>query len=202
LDILNKLALEFELLVAVIDHFGKDVSTGTRDSSVKEDQSDTILALLADRALAGTVTNTRMALRKVRGGPNGEEIPFSAHIVEIEIAGKPKPFKTMVIDWAQPTLGPAPKSRPWPKSLVVFKQALDLKLLDCGQQMRPFFDGPEVRAVKSLIVEAEFLKAYSAPTLKAKKTAFIRCVARAQQETLMGCREIGGEEYYWRIDVK
>jgi hypothetical protein len=75
MDVLNRLAQDFEILAAVVDHFGKDVSTGTRDSSVKEDQSDSILALLADRALVGTVTNTRMALRKVRGGACGGRDP-------------------------------------------------------------------------------------------------------------------------------
>jgi hypothetical protein len=202
MDTLNKLAHEFGLLIAVIDHFGKDVSTGTRDSSVKEDLSDSILALLADRALNGTVTSPRMALRKVRGGSNGEEIPFTPRQVEVPIDGKPKPFTTMIIDWTQPAAAAAPSSRPWPKTLIIFKQALDVMLLDCGELKRPFHDGPEVRAVKRLIVEAEFLKAYSAPTLKAKKTAFVRCVKRAQEEMLMICREIGGEEYYWRPDVK
>jgi hypothetical protein len=33
MDMLNKLALEFGLLIAVIDHFGKDVSTGTRTAA-------------------------------------------------------------------------------------------------------------------------------------------------------------------------
>ena len=49
--------------------FGKDVLTGTRNSSVKEDAVEAVLALIADGDLAGTVTNQRLAIRKLKGGP-------------------------------------------------------------------------------------------------------------------------------------
>jgi hypothetical protein len=197
------IAQEFELLVAVVDHFGKDVSTGTRNSSAKEDAADTILALLADRALAGTITNTRLATRKVRGGENGEELPFTTHKVEVPINGGGTTVETLVIDWTPAEPGEAPlKTRHWPKSLVVFKRVLDKTLGDSGKRMRPFFDGPEVLAVNRDAARAEFLKTYSADSQRAKATAFNRSVKRALEESLMCSREIDGEEYYWRLDVK
>ena len=65
-----------------IDHFGKIVDTGTRGSSAKEGGADTVLAALADRDLAGTVKNSRLAVRKQRDGISGLEIPLTAQTVE------------------------------------------------------------------------------------------------------------------------
>jgi hypothetical protein len=201
MDLLNKLAGEFKLLVAVIDHYGKDLSTGTRDSSAKEDQSDTILALIGERAPNGLVANPRMALRKVRGGACGEEIAFTPKPIELPIAGDATtPRRTLVLVWetADPA-APTPKTRQWPKSLRVFQRALDQMLSDLGKRMRPFVDGPEVLAVRRDLVRDEFLKAYSANSQEAKAKAFARCVDRALQESLICSREIGGVEQYWRI---
>jgi hypothetical protein len=69
---LHALARAFSLLILPIDHFGKDASTGTRNSSAKEDLADCVLALLGEKSVEGAVTNPRMALRKVRGGTGGE----------------------------------------------------------------------------------------------------------------------------------
>jgi hypothetical protein len=201
---LMTIAQEFEALVAVIDHFGKDISTGTRNSSAKEDAADSILALLGDRDLTGTISNTRMALRKVRGGPNGEQIPFNARKIEVPVNGSLSTVKTLVIDWTLAEHGEAwpRKPRQWPKSLMVFKRALDKTLGDAGSRMRPFLDGPEVLAVRRDIVRAEFVKTYSADTHRAKAVAFRRCVAKAIEESLMCSREIENEEFYWRLNVK
>jgi hypothetical protein len=63
MDVLTNVAMEAETLVLAVDHFGKDVTTGTRNSSVKEAAVDAVLALLADRDLAGNVSNPRLAIR-------------------------------------------------------------------------------------------------------------------------------------------
>ena len=77
MQVMRRLSRRTGALVVGIDHFGKVVETGTRGSSAKEGASDTVIALLADRALNGTVKNTRIALRKQRDGVSGLEIPFS-----------------------------------------------------------------------------------------------------------------------------
>ena len=61
MDVLTNVAMEAEPLVLAVDH--KDVTTGTRNSSVKEAAVDAVLALLADRDLAGNVSNPRLAIR-------------------------------------------------------------------------------------------------------------------------------------------
>ena len=70
MTVLSTTAREQDALVLAVDHFGKDVSTGTRNSSVKEAHVDAVLALLGERHLAGKVSNPRMAIRKLRGGPS------------------------------------------------------------------------------------------------------------------------------------
>ena len=83
MDMLAAIAREFDLLVIPIDHFGKDVSTGTRNASTKEDAADSILALLGERSLEGKLANPRMALRKVKGAEQGIEILFDPREVEV-----------------------------------------------------------------------------------------------------------------------
>jgi hypothetical protein len=49
MTVLSTTAREQDALVLAVDHFGKDVSTGTRNSSVKEAHVDAVLALLGER---------------------------------------------------------------------------------------------------------------------------------------------------------
>jgi hypothetical protein len=62
-----------------LDHLGKAVETGTRGSSGKEGHADVVLAILADRELADTVTT----VRKLRDGTAGLELPFAAKSIEV-----------------------------------------------------------------------------------------------------------------------
>ena len=61
----------------VVDHFGKNIEVGTKGSSNKEDASDLVLAMLADRDVGGSISNTRMKVRKLRNGKSGVEFPFN-----------------------------------------------------------------------------------------------------------------------------
>jgi hypothetical protein len=73
-----------ELLIMVIDRFGEDVSTGTRNSSAKEDNADAVLAVLGERSIEGLVSKPRMALRKTRGGATGTVTPFQVTTVDVD----------------------------------------------------------------------------------------------------------------------
>jgi hypothetical protein len=80
---LNELSRKTGAFVLAVDHFGKAVETGTRGTSAKEAAADCVLALLADRDLAGNLSNTRMAVRKLRGGSTGAETPFALKVVDL-----------------------------------------------------------------------------------------------------------------------
>jgi hypothetical protein len=201
MSVLRKVASTFECVVMAVDHFGKDVSTGTRNSSVKESDADTVLALLiAERGAGGKVSNPRMAIRKVRGGPTGEEIPFETRLVHV--ADKYTISPTLVIDFADASRpGHAGQGQGrWSKSLIIFQRALETSLIDFGTQLKPFADGPMVTAVARQRVREEFIKSYPADAVKAKTEAFRRSEREAVARDLIGSREIGHEQMFWLVD--
>jgi AAA domain len=95
---LSDLSARTGALVLGIDHFGKTVDTGTRGSSVKEGHADVVLALLGERQLNGTITKTCLALRKMRDGPSGLEMPFTPRDIVIGVDEDGEETRK-VIDW-------------------------------------------------------------------------------------------------------
>jgi hypothetical protein len=54
----------------------QSLEAGTRGASSKEASGDLVLACLGQKELSGNVINTRLAVRKNRGGRQGQEYPF------------------------------------------------------------------------------------------------------------------------------
>ena len=98
MTVLKTVAVEFDTLLVAVDHMGKDTSTGTRNSSVKEADVDAVMALLGEKDLAGNVANPRFAMRKVRGAPTGWEVKFDKRVVTV--GSGIQAATTLVIDWA------------------------------------------------------------------------------------------------------
>jgi hypothetical protein len=196
MNVLTTLAQKFQLLVLCVDHFGKDAATGTRNSSVKEATAEAVLATLGDRDVTGNVTNPRLALRKVRGAAGGQQISFNKRVVTLRDHQSANEYTTLVIDWAsgfgEPAEANAKKAR-WPKSLTIFKRALDAALCQFGQRIRPYTEGPEVLAVKRETVRQEFFGTYTADTQKAKGEAFRRCERDAIARDMIASRTVGSD---------
>jgi hypothetical protein len=113
MNVLRTVAQELGCFVLGIDHFGKSLEAGTRGASAKESSGDLVLACLADKQISGSVTNTRLAVRKHRGGPQGQEYPFSLRVVEApEKDEDGEAITTMVVDWLP--LGAATAASPLP----------------------------------------------------------------------------------------
>ena len=72
MNVLKAIAETLGCFVLGVDHFGKNVEAGTRGASSKEGAADVVLACLGDKELNGSVTNTRLAVRKNRGGQQGQ----------------------------------------------------------------------------------------------------------------------------------
>ena len=111
---LAELSRQTGAFVLAVDHFGKAVETGTRGSSAEEAAADVVLALLADREINGAISNTRMALRKLRGGKVGAETPFNLRVVDLGSE------TTCVVEWRTDTASPqddAAARQRWPRSL-------------------------------------------------------------------------------------
>jgi AAA domain len=199
--IMNRLAdlgRRTDAFVMAVDHFGKDVATGTRGTTAKEGAADVVLALLAERAVNGTVTNTRMAVRKLRGGLQGIETPFNLTVVD---AGGDE--TTCVIDWKPSKAKGTTIKEKWTKSLKVFRASVTTAILDHGTMIHPFgSEGPLVRAAGLNKVRSEFMAAYPAENAGAKRQAFGRAVALARERDLICSREIDGVDQVWIVDAQ
>src|SRR5215472_18077840 len=148
--------------------------------------------MLGDKAVSGEVTNTRLALRKRRGGANGEEHPFTARKVDMGPDQFGKPMSTLVLDWGTAQAPQAAKER-WSKSLRLLRQVLMTMLADHGRDCRPYADGPTVRACNLDLVRQEFYRQYLAEgdakqKGRARIQAFYRAVKSAQAQNLIATR--------------
>jgi AAA domain len=100
MNVLKAVAQELGCFVLGVDHFGKDLQAGTRGAYSKESSGDVVLACLGTKDLSGSVSNTRLAVRKHRGGRQGQEYPFQLRVVEApEKDEDGDPITTMVVDW-------------------------------------------------------------------------------------------------------
>ena len=83
MNLLRDISRATGAFVLVIDHFGKNVNAGTKNSMTKEDNADVVLAMLCDRDVGGRISNSRMQIRKLRRGKSGIEFPFDLEVVKI-----------------------------------------------------------------------------------------------------------------------
>jgi len=192
-------------LVVGVDHFGKVVETGTRGSSAKEGAADVVLVLLADRELGGGVKNTRLAVRKQRDGISGFEIPFTVRTVETGEDEDGDPLTAQVIDWQEPQqTSPSSQEARWTPSMQTLRRLLMTALLDHGQSVRPFPDGPQVRACDAELIRAEFYRQYPADGTNkqksaARRKAFSRSLSDGVARSLVATREVDGVQFVWLV---
>jgi hypothetical protein len=203
---LATLARNARTLVLGVDHFGKTAETGTRGSSAKEGSADVVLALLGDKSITGAVTNTKLALRKSRVGASGQEFPFNVRVVDLGADEAGRPVTSLVIDWGRPDIGPAGKdpAQGWAKSLRLLRRCLmNVLATDAAHELRPFADGPTVRAINIEAARAEFYRTYPAidGDDKAKQAtrqkAFRRAVVDAQERGLVALCVVNGTNFIW-----
>lgn len=189
-----------------VDHFGKAADTGTRGSSAKEAAADVVLALLADRDAAGAVSNTRMALRKLRGGRIGMQTPYALDVVQIGQDRYGEAITTCIVRWdVERESKPAAETRKgWPSSLKVFRQVLLESLEKDGIRCWPFgAEGHEVLAVPLASVRSRFVDLYPAEgddeskRADAKRKAFVRALTAATSRDLIGSVELRGLDHIW-----
>ena len=156
--------------VVGVDHYGKNQEAGTRGASAKEANADFVLSTLGERALSGEVRNTRLALRKLRDGPQGIEFPFSGRTVDMGVDRHGLAVTSRVIDWS------AVRARRKTLTETMLEGALAATVREHGETIR--VDGAEVRAARIEWVRREFKQLYLAgkpeATTNALKLAFKR----------------------------
>ncbi|OKO74516.1 hypothetical protein AC629_34970 [Bradyrhizobium sp. NAS80.1] len=206
MNVLAELARRMKCCVIGVDHFGKAVETGTRGASSKEAAADAVLALIGDRVVTGKVSNCRMAVRKLRGGPTGAEIRYTARELDLGTDRDGDPVTTMTIEWQTDATPKADESKfkRWSKALQPLRKALLAVLPEHGSVVRPYgAEGPEVRAVDKEVLRREF---YSIAIVdsdtkeqeaEAKKKALNRALSGASSGELVGIREVNGLTLVW-----
>ena len=216
MNILKAVARAANCFVLGVAHFGKNLESGTRGASSKEDAGEVVLACLGKRELNGSVTNTRLAVRKNKGGPQGQEYPFTARRVEApEPDEDGEPVSTLVVDWqaagAAGTVQERPKSNPWAESrrqdqrtaMLRLQRVLMEILADRGVDLPIPPEGPVVRMVDQDTTRAVFYAHTPATegTVKQqhdrRRAQFNSALERAEEAQLIGIREIEGVTYLW-----
>jgi len=210
MNVLKAVAQEIGCFVLGIDHFGKNPEAGTRGASSKEAAGDLVLACLGNKELSGSVTNTRLAVRKNRGGQQGKEYPYTLRMVETpEPDEDGEPVTTMVVDWVTTPGGTAhPPQDPWAQgrrqdqrmAVLRLKRVLMDALADQGIELQIPPDGPLVRMITQTIVRERFYfctPAEGTPEQKGnlRRQKFLRALDWAEQQRLVGIEEIDGVGY-------
>lgn len=209
MNVLERLSRHTGAFVLGVDHFGKLVETGTRGSSAKEAAADVVLAMLADRDMAGNVSNTRMAVRKLRGGATGIETAYKLEVVDLSRDEHHQSVTTCIVRWSPPSAAPAVRQKErWPQSLRILRTAVTAAMIEHGEKRRPFgSEGQEVFVVAETKVRAEFAAAYPVDgttgdqRANAKRKAFTRALKTARDKELVISREIAGIDYIWLPDA-
>lgn len=211
--VLAQTAAACSCVVLGVDHFGKNVETGTRGSSAKEANSELVLACLGDREVSGRVLNTRLVIRKNRAGRQGAEFPFTLREVELGVDEDGDPITTMVVDWTTnpgDRSGAGPPNDPWEldrrtdtrQAMILLKRVMMTMLVDRGVELPSGPNGPTVRMIDRELVRAEFYALTAADGTEEQKydirrKRFTRAVDRAAEKHLIGIREIDGTTYLW-----
>lgn len=211
MNILKTVAQTLGCFVLGVDHFGKDPLAGTRGAYSKESSGDVVLACLGNKELSGSVTNTRLAVRKQRGGRQGQEYPFQLRMVDHpEKDEDGEKITTMVVDW-QPAgaAQAAPPDDPWaaPRrqdqrtAVLRLKRVLMAELAEQGVDLPISPDGPVVRMIAQEIVRKCFYARTPAdegtPEQKGefRRKRFSRAVDWAEDQQLIDVLEINGVTY-------
>ena len=182
--------------VLAADHFGKDVSAGTRGSIVKESSADAILATLGERdEETNTVDDTRLVLRKLRDGPQGDLFPFEARIVDMGQDQDHEPLTSRVIDW---NVERVERAEPEKKSKArrIFEEALAHAFET--NRVRIAVNGVETEAISKDVLRPVFVELYqqvSDSNANATRQAWTRALEETQGSIQRG--QIEGVMYLW-----
>ena len=179
--------------VVVVDHFGKVMEAGTRGSSNKEGNADAVLATLADKELSGTVSNTRLAVRKQRDGLSGFEIPFTPQVIDLGLDEDGDPVTAVVLDWGTPRKAASGPRKS--KDVTLLCTVLAEVVAEKGFAFLPSPGGPSVQACHGDDLRDAFCERRHARSRQARWAAYSRALKAAVAASLIGTRDQGGDRF-------
>jgi hypothetical protein len=174
-----------------------------------------VLACLGPKGLSGIVVNTRLAVRKNRGGRQGQEYPFALRIVEApEPDDDGEPVTTMVVDWQSAPARETPvRPDPWQQcrrqdqqtAVLRLKWILESIMAEKSVELPIPPNGPVVRMVDEGIVREQFYirtAAEGTPERKGRfrRQRFLSALDWAERKRLIGAVEIGGRTYLYLLN--
>jgi AAA domain len=213
MNILKTVARELKCFVLGVGHLGKDVQAGISGNHNKETSADLVWVVLGNRELSGALSNTRLAIRKHRGGKHGQEYPFKLREVEApEKDEDGEPITTMIVDWLPPgsvETTAADPDDPWAQprrqdqrtAALRLKRVLMAILAEQGFDLPIPPDGPMVRMVSEKVVRKAFYACTptegDTPKQKGefRRKRFNRALDWAEDQQLLAAHEIDGTTY-------
>jgi hypothetical protein len=198
---LRFVAAHTKAFVMTVDHLGKAIEAGTRGSSGKEGNADTVLATLADREITGAVANARMAARKQRDGVSGFEVPFTPEMVVLGLDVDGDPVTAIVLRWNKQRHERPDKKRK-SKDTELLCRVLAEVVAKKGFAFAPDPGGPTVQACHETVLRAAFYERRHAEGTERQKRdkrrlAFSRAMQAATAAALICVRDWNGEEIIW-----
>lgn len=204
MNLLARLANATGATVVVVDHFGKDENRGVRGSSAKEASADFVLTVLGEKSQTGVLRNLRLAIRKMRGGAAGDEIPFRLTPVDMGRDLDGEPVRELTVQWDDG--GVVRTGRP-NGAIRPLLDALDDALISAGRMMAPAPGFPIVRVVEDTMVRDVFRRKYPSTGDPAKrdetiKKAWERVNKHREVRRCVGTYAIdNGVVLMWRVQV-
>jgi hypothetical protein len=183
----------FDCLVIIVHHCGWD-ETRPRGHSSLPGAIDGQLAVVREREKVSVVVEL------LRDGPEGTEIHSEAKPVTLGLDARGRDITSLVI---VPSSQPARPYGGWPVSLIFFKRAVEVSLMNYGKlYQKGAFDTP-TKVVELETVRQEFYATYipkgrgddDDPEKQrlAKNRAFNRCLNEALARGLLGQRQPEGQ---------
>jgi AAA domain len=204
MNLLARLTEATGATVVVVDHFGKDENRGVRGSSAKEAAADFVLSVLGEKSQTGVLRNLRLAIRKMRGGAAGDEIPFRLTPVDMGADLDGEPVRELTVQWENE--GAVRTGRP-NGAVRPLLDALDDALIDAGRMMAPGPGYPIVRVVEDSLVREIFRRKYPSTGDPDKREAAIKKAWERVNKHREARRCVGtyaidnGVVLMWRVQV-
>jgi len=123
--------------------------------------------------------------------------PVCRQVVELGEDEDGERISSLVVEFSTAIAPPTDDDGKWTPSLRLLRKVLMTLLVSAGEKIRPYADGPEVLAVKSDYVKAEFFKQHPSELVDTKRRAYDRAVTAAQGKELIGVREVLEIKWLW-----
>lgn len=189
------IARELRCMVLLVHHSGKNADAGMRGSSALYGACDAVWSISNENGVR-TVT-----LAKSKDGADNLAWSFSLAVVEIGTDDDGEPITTCVVENVTgPSFGGAakPKRLTYPPSLKLLMAAFTAALADHGEDVRPFRDGPIVRAVARDHIRDAFIERHPTDDAESRSRAFRRALASTVERRELISAEVDRRPFIWQ----